>query len=133
MLESLILLAVFVGGGPHEGDLPLTEIVFCEPEVPDKVMDMNASFNVIYTFELDSAGRPTKTERITDRYGTGVGVTECLKEWRLPGQKPGSQVTVFLYWKHGMGWTQMTISGENIRQRISRSGASSPYAGRAIE
>ena len=133
MLKSLILLTVLTGGGLHESSLPLTEISFCQPELPSHVKDMNASFLVIYSFKVDDEGRATQISRVRDEFSDGTGVVECLKKWRLHEEEPDSKTTVSLYWKHAVGWVEMTILGEDIRQRIVRSGDLSPYAARSAK
>ncbi|MCP3998927.1 MAG: hypothetical protein GY722_28270 [bacterium] len=89
---------------------------------------MNATFSVAYSFEVDREGRPTSIRMMRDDFLEPTSVPECVEDWRLPEVEPGSEILVTARWEHGVGWTQLSIVGETIRQRIVRSGDLNPYS-----
>jgi hypothetical protein len=110
-------------------EAPPIEVHFCHFRVPEIVKSMNATFNVLYRFQIDSRGAPHGIERLRDDYVGIESVSDCLGQWVFGTQEAGREVIVMAHWKHAVGWTEMYIRGAGLNQRIVRSGDLYPYPG----
>lgn len=126
-----ILWIAFLLMGPQqspsqEEQAPRLEVSFCRPKIPEVIRRSRASFNAVYSF---SVGEPHQPVDVVEVRGGFVGVeaiSRCIDRWRLPGMRVGSRVVVALYWEHGVG-ISMSITGEQINQKITLAGDGCPY------
>jgi len=103
---------------PNAG--PSIFINFCVLEVPDVVQRGNASFNVVYIFEVDEQGKPIKIVRVRDRHVGIENVRACLRRWRLPHTETGKPIVAILRWEHGHGFASLTVQGPDTQIRLCK-------------
>lgn len=117
LMTQVIMILCSLYFPPQRTD---TEIKICAFSVQEKLQKANASFYLIYSFEIMKDGRPTKITKVLDTYDSTDDneVTSCLREWRLGKIKRGSKVTVSFRWQHGKGWQYALISSANFKQKI---------------
>jgi len=96
--------------------VPNEEIEFCDFHVPEDVARANASFTVVYSVEVNGEGRATSVRRAKNDFLQDEPFVSCLINWNLPVRN--ERVAVALTWKHGIGWTDVNISGQGVDQRI---------------
>ncbi|MEM9553321.1 MAG: hypothetical protein AAGC60_03620 [Acidobacteriota bacterium] len=124
----VVLIPTAGGAGSNENsETAVTEIHFCHFRVPRHVKAMNASFSIVYAFQVNEGGSLAEPKKLLDRFLDLEAITECVEKWRLPDLREGSVVKVVAVWKHGIGWTQMSILSDVFNQRIIRSGDLNPY------
>jgi hypothetical protein len=102
------------------------EIKMCDFQVSPELARANATFSVFYAIQVGDDGRPTKIEKVkNDLLGNEAFVT-CIQSWTLSVKN--KRLVASFDWKHGQGWTDVTISGDDVRYRIAfESGAFSQY------
>jgi hypothetical protein len=83
------------------------EIVLCDLGVSTQVRNANASFNVIYQLDLDSAGNVTRASPLRSDFLSDKTIVACLKRWKF--SRPRRQVTVVFQWKHAEGWISAAV------------------------
>lgn len=93
---------------------PSEEIELCDFGVPSAIARANASFPVIYSLELGSTGKPIRVAKVKNDFLADDPFVNCFLGWQLPAE--WGTVYVILNWKHGIGWTQLTISGKGVRR-----------------
>lgn len=111
---------------PAEGKVT-SDVAFCNFELPRNIKVANATFTVVYSFEVDEEGRPIKITKVKDDHVGEAKVASCLGGWRFPGTKKGALLAVVFQWQHGDGWTGMSITGTDFSQNIRISGERCPY------
>jgi hypothetical protein len=104
-----------------------SEITFCNFELPRNVKIANASFNLIYSFEVNEEGGPIKITKVKGDYVGEAMVVSCLEGWRFHGCKKGAPLVVIFQWQHGHGWTEISITGPDFSQKIKVTGERCPY------
>lgn len=114
---GLFAAVTLVGKEDEEATSPDEQVVaFCKPVVPALLKQANATFYEIYKFKTDSNGAPIQIEHVQNQQGV-PSAESCIASWRL-GLKDYDPVVVTLRWKHGVGWTEMTIRASDFHQRI---------------
>jgi hypothetical protein len=92
------------------------EIDMCEFKVPPELAQANASFIVTYIVQVEEDGHPLKVDKVRNDFLTDGPFVHCIKSWILP---PGSrQLAVSFTWKHGQGWTELAITGQDFNYLI---------------
>lgn len=114
--QALFLVLVFLFN-PSQGGIK-SEITFCNLEVSKNTKRANASFSVIYAFEIDQEGKPSKIQKIQDKYVGKEKVIACLSEWRFIGLPSGTDLIAFFRWQHGKGWVEVSVVGQDFKQVI---------------
>ena len=120
---SLMILLGRVQGTP----VTTVEVSFCNFPVPRDMMRANASFNIVYSFDVDASGRPVRAEKIENAYVDDEAVVSCLREWRLPAAKRRKPHVAVFHWRHGVGWDQLTVTGPGFSQTTRITGSRCPY------
>ncbi len=72
-------------------------------DIPHSVMHANATFNVVFTLDLDSGDRPGKITGIRNEFLADEPPQGDLAQQMLPAKN--RRVKVVYRWKHGVGWT----------------------------
>ena len=127
---SLLLLSF---AAPCQGP-PESDVKFCQFEIAHFLKQGHASFNVVYTFEVDAEGKPTRVSpALEDKWVGHEKVNACLISWRFTGIPTGTKGTVVFRWTHGVGWEWMTVSLPQIKQTVSIEGDRCAYDGCARE
>jgi hypothetical protein len=90
------------------------EIELCDFKVPGAIARANASFSVIYSIELGPTGKPTKVTKVKNDFLADDPFVNCFRGWQLPPEY--GTVSIILNWKHGIGWTQLSISGKGVHR-----------------
>ncbi len=88
-----------------------SEIIFCNLEIPTTLKQANSSFSVVYSFEIDEEGKPSRIAKVTDRFVGQEKVTPCLSEWRFRGLPKGMKLVALFRWQHGKGWVEIQVTG----------------------
>lgn len=106
------------------------EINVCDFKVPYEVARANASFTVAYVADVGDDGRPTKIDSVKNELLPNDPFVRCIKSWALPVKN--ERLLISFDWRHGQGWSDLTISGQSLSYRIMfEPGAFSQYgAGR---
>jgi len=89
------------------------DIELCQLEVDELTRDANFSCNIVYTFKIDEKGQPTEIHDFKDTFLGKEKVIECISRWRIIGI-PDKELAMVYYWKHGYGWSILTLSGKNF-------------------
>lgn len=113
---ALALSVACLGGTTACAGPPKDEVVICDVPVSSSVMQANATFNVVYTLDLDAEGRPTKIKPIRNDFLPSEPFQRCFAQWVLPAKN--RLVTVVFRWQHGVGWTDVVIVGLDINRKI---------------
>jgi len=82
--------------------------------VPEMIKEGNASFYLVYRFKVNDEFRPTEIHKIIDPFIGVDKVKLCLKAWKFEGVGKNGEFTMVLCWKHSMGWTSLSIIGEDL-------------------
>lgn len=130
--EFLLLLLLFAADAGHGSTedaaaADMTTIYFCHSPLPQIIRDGNASFNVVFSFEVNEDRRPQDIVKLMGKYVDDAFIEKCISQWKLPEDSVGDKMFFSSYWRHGFGWEEMTVSGPNFNQRIVRFGELSPY------
>jgi hypothetical protein len=91
---------------------------FCHLSLSDDLKHSNTSFTDGFTFKIDQNGKPFDIKRVLGKYVDESEVKSCLENWKLSGFAENSRFSVYFSWKHGVGWTQMRISGKDFSQVV---------------
>jgi len=102
------------------------EIKFCAFPLSKAILQANASFNVIYEFDVSGNGLPTNIKALERRFIEPADVQKCIEQWRLPQYASKHLVAVF-EWHHGVGWSRLAISGPDVKLTIHLTGEKCPY------
>lgn len=89
----------------------------CKLTVPETIKRGSASFADVFSFSVDSQGRPTNIRPVNAPFVSSDEVKACICSWRFPSEE-GDKLTTSFEWKHGMGWTTLTVSGPRIKLLI---------------
>ena len=89
-------------------------IEFCDFNVPSVIAHANTSFSVVYSIEIDDSGNPVKVEKIMNRFLVDEPFIDCFMKWKLPPEH--GTIIIVMDWKHGVGWTQLSLSGKEIHR-----------------
>ena len=89
-------------------------IEFCDFNVPSAITHANASFSVVYSMEIDDSGNPVKINKILNNFLTDELFVNCFIKWKLPPEY--KTITIVMNWKHGVGWTQLSLSGKEVHR-----------------
>jgi hypothetical protein len=106
---------------------PDIQIAFCNFPLRSGLKQANASFNVVYSFTIDPAGKPSAIKKVRNDYVDPNDVISCIEGWRLIGIPAGSAMVTIFRWEHGEGWVALTITGPNLSETIKLTGERCPY------
>src|SRR5579863_7618279 len=101
----------------HAGVMKAQEVTFCGFPLSKAIIQANASFNVIYEFNVSENGLPVGIKMLEKGFVQPADVQACIEQWRLPQFKSKHLVAVF-EWHHGIGWTRLAISGPDVKVTI---------------
>ena len=116
LLMLSLLLAAFADATVSAGAEPRDEVWFCQPSVPEEVARANATFSVVYQLEIGPNGRPQSLTKLVNPYLDDEQFIQCLSKWVLPVKN--RRITVAFRWQHGVGWTEVLISGTDTPRRL---------------
>ena len=106
-------------GGMNRKNIEI-ESQICSPRVNRFFMKgLSSIYVVLALFSIDDTGRP-KDIQVLDKAKTTdwQEVRNCVKKWVFKGFSNGDRFSVAWSWKHGLGWSSMTIKGPNFKQTI---------------
>lgn len=118
LLLTLVVLSKAGTANDQDVATPAFEIAICSPEVASAVKARNESFYSIFEFEISEDGQPIHVQEVHNTYVQLGDIENCLQRWKLSGLEPGSRASVSIYWKHGVGWREISIVGPGIHQKI---------------
>lgn len=130
MALALVLLSKVGTANDQEVATPAFEIAVCSPEIASAVKERNESFYSIFEFDISKDGQPIHVQEVHNTHVQLKDMENCLQRWTLSSLEPGSRASVSIYWKHGIGWREMSIAGAGIRQKILLDGFQPGYGGR---
>jgi len=102
-------------------------IELCPLQVQEPGISGNASFNVVYAFDVGPDGTPTNIRAVSSKFVEEDLVRKCLENWRLPEQAEKTRLGIIFRWEHAKGWVSLVIFGEHLSEEIRISGDLSPY------
>ena len=111
----------------EQKDVILTRIELCHFDLPEIVMRANATFNLVYSFEISDQGQPINIKMVNNlsanilKSGSILKleqVESCITNWRLEGINTSKPVYLILSWKHGVGWVSFYIGTEGFNYSI---------------
>ena len=105
------------------------DVSFCNFQVPQEVMMGNASFNVVYSFEVDTRGKPVKIKKVDNSHVENAAVVSCLSGWKIRQAKAGRLHLAVFHWQHGVGWDHLTVRGPHFSETMKVTGNPCPYRG----
>lgn len=129
----LTLLIVLASGISPMQDKINSEVTFCNFDLPRNIKVANATFDIVYSFEVDEEGRPVRITKVNDKYVGEGTVASCMESWRFHGIKNGTRMVALFQWRHGEGWTNINISGPDFSQKIKVGGERCPYLRMQLE
>jgi hypothetical protein len=103
------------------------EVQVCRNDViPEIMQQANASFVALYRLKTGRAGEVVTVTRLREFpwSNTDKALVDCLRHWRFP--VADKEVTVQLSWKHGAGWTSISIGIPGMPWRTIRTPAYEP-------
>lgn len=106
-------------GGMNRKNIEI-ESQICSPRVNRFFMKgLSSIYVVLALFSIDDTGRP-KDIQVLDKAKTTdwQEVRNCVTKWVFKGFSNGDRFSVAWSWKHGLGWSSMTIKGPNFKQTI---------------
>jgi hypothetical protein len=112
---ATIVFVLSMGLSALAGQAQTLELIeLCDFEVPRAISNANITFSVIYLIEIGPTGSPIKVTRVKNDFLADDPFVNCFRDWvLLPDHGP---VSIILNWKHGIGWTQMSLSGGGYRR-----------------
>lgn len=96
-------------------------IELCHFDLPEIVLRANATFGLVYCFEIGDQGQPINVKIVDDSGGNILKleqVASCITNWRLKGLNTYKPVNLGMYWKHGVGWVSILIGNEDFSYSI---------------
>ena len=124
VIGILILPVILLSKDGKEGGMNRKNIEIesqiCSFRVSKLCIKAYSSIHVLLVlFSIDDTGRP-KDIQVLDKAKTTdwQEVKNCVKKWAFKGFSNGDQFYVMWSWKHGFGWSSMTIRGPNFKQTI---------------
>ena len=106
---------------------PEMEISFCQFKLGRDLKEAHASFTVGYAFKLGADGKPRNVRKLLGDELSVEQAAECIAKWQFRNAAPNSLVTAYFRWDHGVGWTELKVSGKNFSQTIKIEGERCPY------
>lgn len=103
------------------------EIAFCQFLLSDDLKQSNTSFTVSYSFRVDENGRPIDIKRVLGKDLFDDQAASCLSEWKFSGITSRSLLVAAFRWEHGIGWSDLTVTGTGFNQIIKLKGERCPY------
>jgi len=95
-------------------------------------MQANATFNVIYEFDVSENGLPVNIRTLEKGFVEPADVQGCIEQWRLPQFAAKHLVAVF-EWHHGIGWKRLAVTGPGAKLTIHLTGEKCPYHGGKVQ
>ena len=124
VIGILILPVILLSKDGKEGGMNRKNIEIesqiCSPRVNRFFMKgLSSIYVVLALFSIDDTGRP-KDIQVLDKAKTTdwQEVRNCVTKWVFKGFSNGDRFSVAWSWKHGFGWSSMTIRGPNFKQTI---------------
>jgi hypothetical protein len=119
IVKSLIYLVVLflscVGTtGLQAQEKTSFDVTVCNLPVPRSIKRASANFSITYSFQLRENGTPTNITKVIDSNVGAEPVETCLLDWRIKGLTDGTKLLATQKWKHGKGWTELIIFGNQI-------------------
>ena len=114
------------------GTAKAQEVSFCAFPLSRAIMQANASFNVVYEFDVSENGLPLNIKTLERGFVQPADVQGCIEQWRLPKFASKHLVAVF-EWHHGIGWKKLAISGPNVNLTIHLTGEKCPYCAKGTD
>jgi hypothetical protein len=100
------------GGNVFSSEL----IELCDFKVPTSIAGANASFNVVYSVKVGPNGKAVSINKVVNKYLDDQLFIDCISKWVF--QKNSKEVTVTFSWKHGIGWTKMSVSSKTMSRVV---------------
>jgi hypothetical protein len=125
ILQKVVLLSVVFSSilflwEPSVAQVPKVNVVFCGFEPSKSLVQGHANFTLRVLFLIDQKGKPANPRQVGGFRVDQNQVKKCLSEWDFSGLSANSRVTARFTWKHGIGWTQMDVSGRELNVKITR-------------
>jgi len=100
---------------------------FCHFRLDEALKRSNASFYLVFRFEVDSSGSPKNLDIQPTKFVSAESIQKCVQKWSFPRSLKGKTLTAVQSWQHGHGWKQLGISGVDPTITIKSSGDQEPY------
>ncbi len=129
----LIVAVQFAMASPAVCDDSAIIVDFCALSVPAWAMQANLSGSVIVRFYLDDDGVPEQLEVLLNLLNKrdlvpSEEIERCVNNWRFPNLAPGTLITAVWNWKHGQGWTKLSVVPQyGPAMTVKATGDHSPY------
>lgn len=114
------MLVLFLGSPLSPRPRPTSEqleIKMCDFGVPPDLARANATFSIFYAIQVGDDGRPTTIEKVKNDLLGDQPFVACIQSWTLLVKN--KRLVASFDWKHGQGWTGLTISGDDLQYRIA--------------
>lgn len=80
---------------------------------------MNASFSIVYQFEIGEGGHPIHLQLLVGgKYIDLKAAEACLTKWVLSGLQLWTKYILVLNWEHNRGYVSMTILSDQMSLNI---------------
>lgn len=80
---------------------------------------MNASFSIVYQFEIGEDGHPMHLQLLVgEKYIDLKAAEACLMKWVLSGLKIWTKYILILNWEHNRGYVSMTILSDQMSLNV---------------
>jgi hypothetical protein len=96
------------------------DVSLCSIKLRDILRTGNASFSLIYSFQVDGFGAPFEIQRVKDDFIGEREIAKCIERWRLSELKGESKVYAVFRWVHGVGWEYVWIKCGEFEKKFSR-------------
>lgn len=129
---EFVFLLVIVLVGSAFGAFAQQEVLssFCQFQLTENQRQANRTFTQGFRVSINKDGRVNEVKRILgkEEWVATDRAEDCFAQWKFRGFDEGRTFVVYFSWEHGVGWTQMIISGGGYSQ-ITRIGNSDPCPG----
>ena len=115
-VRRLALLLLMIAPLVRSSQETIQEIEICDFKVPKEIWRANASFSVVFAVDVGEKAHALKVEKVKNDFLSDDPFINCINGWTFPN--PNDRFTVTFNWKHGAGWTEISIFGKGVSHRF---------------
>ena len=95
------------------------ELYFCQFSVSEPFKSGYADFSVVVRFHLSIHGEPSAVELLKNPARIDPAeVVHCIERWKLPKTDSAARASASFVWRHGIGWSSLSVHSEALVQKI---------------
>jgi len=122
-----IIVAAVCSAAPSQAGATDLNVVFCQFSLSEVHLRMSGKFQLIYDFQVDADGIPSKVGAVKSFAVDDHMVESCVRQWRLTGFPTETRFRATFNWTHPVGWTSLAVEGGGLHYLLEISGDRCPY------